>query len=55
MAMEGESNWWLNPPELMEWIEMNDIGHGADRDGWLSPPESWKTEGHELFRYVPIE
>jgi hypothetical protein len=55
MGMEGESNWWLNPPELMEWIEMNDIGHGADRDGWLSPPESWKTEGHELFRYVPIE
>jgi hypothetical protein len=40
MGMEGESNWWLNPPELMEWIEMNDIGHGADRDGWLSPPES---------------
>jgi hypothetical protein len=28
------------PPEPMERIEMNDIGHGADRDGWLSPPES---------------
>jgi hypothetical protein len=38
------AKWWLGPPELMEWIEMNDIGHGTDRDVWLSPPESWKRK-----------
>jgi hypothetical protein len=37
MAWDVVRGMWLQPLELME---MNDIGHGADRDGWLSPPES---------------